>query len=259
LAHRGGAARAPENTLGALAGCADRGFAVELDVCLSADGVPIVIHDDTLDRTTAGRGPVGAQTAAALQALPAAVGWGPAWAHERVPTLRGVLAAIAGRVWVDIELKSPPGRGPRAPLVDAVLAVLDDAGCTGSVFISSFDPFVLGAVADRRPEIYRGLLVGTGVGAGLRLHERLALRNLALVGTARPDVLIVEDVLIDRARAGRWRQAGYGLLAWTVNAPVRARALIEHGVQGVITDDPDLVRAAIGPAPAGNPEDERAH
>ncbi|MBL8614569.1 MAG: glycerophosphodiester phosphodiesterase [Deltaproteobacteria bacterium] len=250
IGHRGMAARAPENSLGGFAACAALGLPFELDVALSADGVPVVIHDDTLDRTTTGAGPVGQATAAELGLLGNAKGWGPRWEGERLPTLRQVLDQTAGGVWIDVELKSPPGRGDRAPLVEAVLAALDAAGCADHVFVSSFDPYVLGALAARRPQIPRGLLVGTFAGAGLPLHERLALRHLALVGLARPDLLIAEDALLDAALVRRWRRAGYGVLAWTVNAPARARALCAWGVHGVITDDPGLMAAALGVAQA---------
>ncbi len=246
IGHRGMAARAPENSLGGFAACAALGLPFELDVALSEDGVPVVIHDDTLDRTTTGSGAVGRTPAAALGQLGNAKGWGPAWAGERLPTLGQVLAQTAGAVWIDVELKSPPGRGDRRPLVEAVLGALDAAGCADRVFVSSFDPYVLGALADRRPQIPRGLLVGTFKGAGLPLHERLALRHLALVGVAKPDLLIAEDGMLDAALVGRWRAAGYGVLAWTVNAPARARALCSWGVQGVITDDPGLMAVALG-------------
>src|SRR5436853_1370309 len=115
LGHRGASGYAPENTLSAFNLAMDQGAdGVELDVTLSADGVPVVIHDDTLDRTTSGHGPVGALTLAQLKRLDAgyAAQFGKQFAGERLPTLAEVFAAYGQRTFINVELKHDhsPGR-----------------------------------------------------------------------------------------------------------------------------------------------------
>lgn len=249
IGHRGCAARAPENSLGGFLAAAEAGFAVELDVTLSQDGELVVIHDDTLDRTTTGAGPVAAQPWSALAGLPNARGWGPAWAEERLPRLDTVLAAIGGRVLVDIELKPPPQRGDPGPLARKVAELVRRLGLDERVFVCSFSPYVLGALRQAAPQLRRGQLVGTLEGAGLPLHERLALRGHLLTAISQPDLLIVEHRMIRGPELRRWKAAGYAVLAWTVNEPSRARALLNIGVDAIITDDPALMAAALRRTP----------
>lgn len=246
IGHRGWAARAPENTLGGFLAAAEAGFAVELDVTMSQDGELIVIHDDTLDRTTEGHGPVAEAAWPQLAALPNAKGWGEPWAEERLTRLDEVLSAIQGRVLVDIELKSPPGRADPAPLASRVAALVRRLGLVERVFVSSFSPYVLGALRAAAPEIFRAQLVGTFEGAGLPVHERLALRAHLLTKISHPDILIPEDRLVRPSEVRRWIDAGYAIFTWTVNEPAQARRLLNMGVSGVITDDPGLIGAALG-------------
>ncbi len=126
IAHRGFSSRAPENTIAAFDLAIDAGFDnIELDAHLSADGVPVVIHDDTLDKTTDGTGPVSSLTLARLQELDAGAWFGDDRAHAgtAIPTLDEVLERYAGRAHIHLELKSPdPG------LSDVVIALLRERG-----------------------------------------------------------------------------------------------------------------------------------
>src|SRR5438552_1390463 len=102
IAHRGASARAPENTYASFAAALDLGVdAIELDCQLSADGELVVIHDETLDRTTSGLGPVGAKTYHELAALDAGAWWDPRHRGERIPRLADVLTQIDGRALLD--------------------------------------------------------------------------------------------------------------------------------------------------------------
>ncbi len=126
IAHRGFSSRAPENTIAAFDLAIDAGFDnIELDAHLSADGVPVVIHDDALDRTTDGAGPVSSLTIARLRELDAGAWFGDDGAHTgaTIPTLDGVLERYAGRAHIHLELKSrDPG------LSDVVIALLRKRG-----------------------------------------------------------------------------------------------------------------------------------
>ncbi len=111
LAHRGGGTLAPENTLAALrCGLAYGYRAVEFDVMLASDGVPVVVHDPELGRTVAGSGHVNDYTAAQLGAMEAGAWFGAAFAGEGVPTFDAVVAYCkAQRIWMNIEIKPAPG------------------------------------------------------------------------------------------------------------------------------------------------------
>ena len=139
VAHRGyhdAYAGRIENSLKAAAAAVDKGFSIEADLQLSADGVPMVFHDDTLDRLTEGRGPVSARTAAELSAIPLMDGGG-----DTIPTLQAFLDLVAGRVPLVLEMKSDMRRGAgiAAPVADVL------AGYDGPVAVMSFDPEIVAA------------------------------------------------------------------------------------------------------------------
>src|SRR6266704_6290544 len=126
IAHRGASARAPENTLAAFAEAVRLGAnAIELDVHLTADGVPVVIHDGTVDRTTNGRGEVAAMTLKDLRRLDAGAWFSSRFRGERIPTLEESLEFARGRCAMNVEIKEPPARkrtahGAAAAAPDAV-------------------------------------------------------------------------------------------------------------------------------------------
>ena len=111
LAHRGAGTLAPENTLAALRVGRERGYrAVEFDAVLAADGVPVLLHDETLERTTNGQGRVSEFTSQQLAALDAGSWLAPQFAHEPVPTLHDALTLCRAQgTWVNIEIKPVPG------------------------------------------------------------------------------------------------------------------------------------------------------
>ena len=129
LAHRGWSGRAPENTLAAFRLAAGAGFGFELDVGLTADGHAVVLHDDTLDRTTDGHGPLDHASLAEVRRLDAGSWFSPAFRGERVPLFTEVLDEFGGVVPIDVEIKAPRRGGPwsaeqLAAAVVACLAVL---------------------------------------------------------------------------------------------------------------------------------------
>ena len=138
----------PENSLGAFRAAAERGFAIELDIQLSADGEVMVFHDYTLDRVCGRAGKICELTAAELGNIPL-----NGIENECIPTLREVLATVAGRVPLLIELK---GENGNTSLVPATLAVL--ASYQGLWCMESFNPLLLRAVKKHAPHVLRGLL-----------------------------------------------------------------------------------------------------
>ena len=138
----------PENSLGAFRKAAEMGFAIELDIQLSSDGEVMVFHDYTLDRVCDRAGKICDLDAAELGNIPL-----NGIENEHIPTLREVLAAVAGRVPLLIELKGESGD---TSLVPAALKVLE--GYEGAWCMESFNPLLLRAVKRKAPHVVRGLL-----------------------------------------------------------------------------------------------------
>jgi len=251
IGHRGAAGLAPENTAAAFQVAADLGVSFELDVTLSQDGELVVIHDDTLDRTTTGTGAVDATIWADIAGLDAGSWLDDKWAGEPVPKLPDVLSAFGHKVVIDVEIKTPPKGASVQPVARAVVKALQDAGLTQRAFVTSFNPYVLEAVRAADPSILRGQLVATFDEADLSGIEKLVLRNMWLNRKAQADILAAEAAFL-RERGPRYVKAmkrkGYRVLSWTVNDPAEMREMAELGVDGIITDRPDIARQTLGAA-----------
>lgn len=160
IGHRGGGALAPENTLAGLRAAARLGYrGVEFDVMLSADGTPVLIHDETLDRTTNGRGSVAETPDTVLLELDAGSGFDPAFAAERIPTLAAAAALCHQlRLWANVEIK--PAGGHEARTGDVVARVVRNLWLGHRPpLLSSFSAEALTAARETAPELPRGLLV----------------------------------------------------------------------------------------------------
>lgn len=231
IAHRGlhdRAAGRPENTLAAARAAIARGYAIECDVQLSADGEAMVFHDDTLGRLTGIAGPVGARDAAALSAL-AVAGTG-----ERIPTLPAYLAAIAGLVPLIVEVKSRFSGDPA--LMRRVAEVV--AGYAGPVAVKSFDPALVAELADLAPAIPRGIVGETNQDdpsyASLPPSLRRSLANLLHLRESRPDFLSwrVGDLPCAPAYLCRLL-GGMPVMAWTVRTEDQRALAAAHADQMV--------------------------
>ncbi len=228
-AHRGASAWYPENTLSAFeAAIACGADSVELDVQLSADAVPVVIHDDTVDRTTNGAGAVAQLSAAELASLDAG-GWkSPSFKGERIPTLDQCLWLLAGTVRINIELKARDLR-----LAGLVVAAIEQRSLHRQVMVSSFHLELLAAVRARLP--------------GVRIHHFLE-RELAR------DFFEREGRLVDSVGVARdyvtpevvawFRAAGRPTWVWTVDDPADALRFAAMGVESITTNDPAGILAA---------------
>src|SRR5690349_12476749 len=153
VAHRGYSAVAPENTLPALAAGALAGATlIEFDVRTTADGVPVVIHDRTVDRTTDGTGHVGDLTLDEVRALDAGSWFSPAYAGVRVPLLADVLDLLR-ESQVLLEIKPPA----TLEQVKVIVEMVADRGLLDRTVVQSFDPAVVRVVREAAPDIRRGL------------------------------------------------------------------------------------------------------
>lgn len=207
FAHRGlHGAGIPENSLAAFAAAAARGLGAECDVQLTADGEAVVFHDFTLERLTGQPGTVIGHNAAALAAMPLAVG------DETIADLHSLLDLVAGRVPLLIELKSRR-RWPIAQLCAAVQRAL--AGYRGAHGIMSFDPRAPAWFARHAPDTPRGLIVSEEGRHALRDDWQ---RHLAL-WRARPDFLAYDIRDLPSRFAGMQRLRGIPVVSWTVRSP----------------------------------------
>ncbi|MFD1824541.1 glycerophosphodiester phosphodiesterase [Mumia zhuanghuii] len=238
VAHRGASAVAPENTLAAVAAAVTNGAdAVEVDVQSTRDGVPVIVHDATLARTTdvarhlprRANDPVPSFTYDEVRRLDAGSWFGPGHAGEPVPTLEQVLDTLrASGVGLLLEIKNP---GSQPYLVAEVAEVLRCFSPGVAVTVQSFDAEALRAFGRLMPTVPRGLLV------------RHTPRNPALeawVSAVNPWHGAVTSAYVRRAQL-----AGLETYVWTANSRAAIRRAADAGVEGIITDRPSRALAVL--------------
>jgi glycerophosphoryl diester phosphodiesterase len=230
IAHRGAGLLAPENTLAAFRLGASHGYrAFECDVKLSADGVPFLLHDATLERTTSGRGTAGRKRWAALSRLDAGSWHSRAHAGEPLPTLAAIAAFVrASGFQLNIEIKPTPGTEPDTGAVVAEAAAALWQGAPVPPLLSSFSPAALDAAKAAVPALPRALLLD-------RLHEGWPDTAKALDCVA----VVTNHRLMDAALLKRLRTRGLRALCYTVNEAADAQRLLALGIDGLITDAVD--------------------
>jgi glycerophosphoryl diester phosphodiesterase len=224
--HRGGAI-APENTLPAMRlALAGPAAFVETDLQLTADGVPVLMHDFTLDRTTDGRGPVWAMTFAQLQELDAGSWVGEAYEGTRVPSFEQFLELFRPSAkQAIIELKG----SWNAEQVTGLAQSVHRHGVQDRVVFASFDLPSLQRLSDIAPDLARAIIVRKVVGDPAVLAS--ACDAIAIVTSER-------FIRRDPAAVERIHAAGLGVLLYTLNDEDTWRTAIELGVDGIITDHP---------------------
>jgi glycerophosphoryl diester phosphodiesterase len=232
IAHRGAGKRAPENTLAAFRLGAAHGFrAFECDVKLSADGVPFLLHDATLERTTDGQGTAGELSWAELSQLDAGSWHSLAHAGEPLPTLRAIARWVqANGSLLNIEIKPTPGlEQATGEAVGRACRSLWAAGTTPPLF-SSFRPEALAGALSTAPDIPRALLLDTLWDGWLVVAQKLDC------------VAVVTNFRVMDARVMAELQAqGLRGLCYTVNDAAEAQRLLTLGVHGIITDAVDTL------------------
>ena len=239
IAHRGAGKLAPENTLSAFRLGASHGFrAFECDVKLSADGVPFLLHDATLERTTSGHGAAAALPWAELSLLDAG-GWhSRRYAGEPVPSFAAVARFCLGNDYaLNVEIKPSPGQALETGHAVATMAAQHWAAAALPPLLSSFQPIALQGARETAPQLPRALLLDS-----LRdgwLQEAAALGCVAVV---------TNYALLDAAVLARIHGAGLRGLVYTVNDPAEARRLDALGIDGIITDAIDRLSPGDGVA-----------
>lgn len=228
IAHRGGAANAPENTLAALREAARTGVTwVEVDVSLLGDGTAVLFHDDTLDRCTDGSGRLVDCAFADLERLDAGRWFAADFAGERVPTLAQAIAE-AEELGLSFNLELKVHKYESEALVRSVVRVFEDSRFPPErTFVSCLDHASIELLHGLHPPVPRGLLFGVLTRCWQRAVER-----------CRATSIIVDHQRVGVAEIADIRAAGCDAYVYTVNEPTRIDALWGAGLTGVITDQP---------------------
>jgi glycerophosphoryl diester phosphodiesterase len=233
IAHRGASGHAPENTLSAFKRAVELGAGfIETDLRLTRDGRFVAIHDGTLERSTNGRGAVHDFTLEELRKLDAGLWYDRRYAGERIPTLEEVLAF--GReqdVVFYLEVKYDAAWGMHSSLVGA----LRSAENAARTIVISFDPSTLAAIRRIDRAIMMGLLVEHAQPDSMKTVLDAGARQLC------PRSSLVTPDLVEQAH-----RADLQVVTWTVNLPEGMRAVIDAGVDGIMTDFPDRLLSVVG-------------
>jgi len=225
IAHRGASAHAPENTIAAFQLALEQGAdGIELDVMLSKDGHLVVIHDNTVDRTTDGKGAVRDMTLEELKSLDAGGG-------QRIPTLEEVLELFGGRFIINIELSNYVSIFNKLPIEAAKMVKNHQLG--KSVIMSSFNPFNLPRFHAILPEVDLGLLTDPN-------KAKKWVWRLFNYDALHPHFSDVDQVLV-AALHRRNRKVN----VWTVDDPQEIRRLAALEVDSIITNDPVAAREVL--------------
>ena len=232
IGHRGAAGHAPENTVAGFKKAAALGvWWVEFDVRLTRDGLPILFHDETLERTTNGHGKVSDQDWQDIQELDAGHWYAPEYAGQRIPTLQGAISALQTLgLGANVEIKATPGREVESGHCIAAVLQKQWPESLPPLIISSFQRDCISAAMDEAPDIARALIVGK-----VPLDWKNALLILGCEG------LHCRHTQLKQKQARKIIESGFSLRCYTVNTDQRARALVDWGIESVFTDYPDRI------------------
>jgi len=235
IGHRGYPAKFPENTLAAFEGAMQAGCdMIELDVTLSRDRKVVVIHDDTLDRTTNGKGPVLERTLEEIKRLDAGSWFAPRFSAERIPELSEVMELTAGRCMLNIEIKQSAFEAgyPIDAIEHQVVTLVRAGGAMDRVIISSFDKRILERIAamDAPPAI--AYISDHGV------DERVLDMLLAMKAFSwHPSFKVLTRDQVDMLHT-----AGLKVFPWTINTRAEAEKVLALGVDGLICNELRVMR-----------------
>ena len=231
FAHRGASAYAPENTLAAFQlALEQRSPAIELDAKLTADGEVVVIHDQTVDRTTNGSGVVRKLPLAALRELDAGAKFDAKFKGEKIPTLAEVFEAVGSKLFINIEITNYAS--PFDDLPVKVAELVKRHSLQDRVLFSSFFDLSLCRAHRIAPEVPLGLLAFPGIKG---IFARSLLGKLTPYQALHPEAGDVTPHLLERVHRHNRR-----IYAYTVNDPQNMRHLFTMGIDGIFTDDPLL-------------------
>lgn len=232
IAHRGAPLRAPENTMPSFSAALKAGVKwLEADVKLTSDGVPVLIHDETVDRTTDGHGTIALMTWEDAQKLDAGSWFAPEFVGTRLPSFTELVSFVcANDLRLFLELKPSPGRAQATAMVTLIEASKLWPEQLPPPIISSFDVESLAIAAQLHPDWPRALFLDEWRADWMDLAASIKAMAVAM----REDTLTAE-------RAVALRGSSVPVLAYTVNDPARAKELLSNGITAVFSDDAGAV------------------
>lgn len=240
IAHRGASAHAPENTIAAFQLAVEqKADAIELDVKLSSDGHVVVIHDQSVDRTTPSTGRIKDMPLTALRSLDAGSHFDVAYRGEKIPTLEEVFELLGPQIYINVELTNYAS--PLDDLPQRVVELVKRYQVEGKVLFSSFNPIALRRTHALLPEVPVGLLAFSGW-KGAWARGRLG-EWLVPYESLHPERGDVDGELVLRAHRKANRVYPY-----TVNGEAEMNRLFKLSVDGIFTDDPSLARQILSKA-----------
>ncbi|WP_342387866.1 glycerophosphodiester phosphodiesterase [Salinicoccus bachuensis] len=235
IAHRGASGYAPENTMAAFDKALEmKADYIEIDIQLSRDGEVVLMHDAMVDRTTDGSGRIDAFTLEELKQLDAGSWFGPQYAGEQIPTLEEILDAYRGKTGILIEIKNPsqhPGIEER--LAAALEERSMDKPNNGKIIVQSFDHGSIEYFNELLPNVTTGVLVGYDA-------EGISDEQLAQFSTYA-DYVNPNHQMVDENLVSQIHHHGMKIAPYTINDQSRINELMDYGVDGIISDYPDLV------------------
>ncbi|WP_102347541.1 glycerophosphodiester phosphodiesterase [Bacillus sp. Marseille-P3661] len=235
IAHRGASAYAPENTLAAFKLAVEQGSdGIELDVQLSKDGQLMVIHDETITRTTNGTGKVRDLTAAQLQQYDAGKWFNKKYTGERIPLLSEVFNLVPETMFINIEIKNLPH--PYEGIEKKLLELVTQYNRIDNVVVSSFDFQSLRTLINLNDKVKIGLLYYQKVFDHVGIAKLFGDRVYSL----HPDYRTLNEGDISKIKA-----AGYEVFPWTVNSIKAMKSLIYNDVSGIITNYPPKMKRLL--------------
>jgi glycerophosphoryl diester phosphodiesterase len=237
IGHRGYPAKFPENTLASFEGAMAAGCdMIELDVTLTKDRKVVVIHDDTLDRTTTGKGPVRDRSFEEIKTLDAGGWFDSRFSAERVPKLSEVLKLTAGRCLLNIEIKESAFEAdyPADAIEHQVVGLVKTGGAMDRVIVSSFDQRILERIAAMHAPPAIAYISDHGADRSV-LEMLLAIKAFSWHPCLK---------VLTRAHVDMLHDAGLKIFPWTVNTREEAEKLLALNVDGLICNELRVMRAA---------------
>jgi len=234
IAHRGFKSLYPENTMSSFEAAIRAGaHMIELDVTLTRDRKMVVIHDDTLDRTTDGKGWIHETDLAEIRVLDAGSWFDPRFKGEKVPTLEEVVACCGRRILINIEIKESAYEPEEFPdgIEQQIVSLIQSKKCGHRILLSSFQPKILFRIAKLDSRLSLGLLTEEQDAESIfHFAEKIDLYSW------NPEAMIVTEGLVQKTHRQNIR-----VFPYTVNSVSEAKVLVEKQVDGIFTDDPALM------------------
>jgi glycerophosphoryl diester phosphodiesterase len=230
IAHRGASRAAPENTLAALSKAIEFGADyAECDIFLTKDGEIVLFHDEEMDRTTGKEGMIWDYTLAQLKALEVGSWFKEEFKGEPIPTLREAIRLAKGKIKLNIEVKSP--KGSDLKIAQKVVDIIQAEGIEEECMVTSFERSIIVKVKELAPNLVTGFIFDE------EYPQDIFAGNWKYVCAKRN---IVDESFVQKAR-----QKGKNIFVWTVNYPAEMKKFIQLGVDGIITDVPDVLKKIL--------------